>query len=170
MNESIGAKLQQARELRRLSLQEVSETTKIRSHYLQALENNDISAMPSAAQARGFLRIYVEFLGLDLAELIPAEGQTDSTTTRTESIDSARIVKEETTPKSGSAPGPSLISALRSRLSKRTRQSAVETAAATTGSAAPTTARTAAAEMPDAEPGKPAVGDDIGTGKKKAGN
>src|SRR5512143_2422172 len=71
MTDSIGARLRQARELRNLTLQQGSETTKVRSHYLQALENDDHSAIPSAAQARGFLRIYAEFLGLDLAEMIP---------------------------------------------------------------------------------------------------
>jgi len=72
MNESIGAKLKQARELRRLTLQQVSETTKVRPHYLQALENDDLSAIASVAQARGFLRIYAEFLGLTPADLVPA--------------------------------------------------------------------------------------------------
>ncbi len=71
MTDSIGARLRQARELRRLSLQQASETTKVRPYYLQALENDDYSAIPSAAQARGFLRIYAEFLELDPADLIP---------------------------------------------------------------------------------------------------
>jgi cytoskeletal protein RodZ len=70
MDESIGARLKQARELRRLTLQQVSETTKVRPHYLQALENDDLSAISSAAQARGFLRIYADFLGLDLTDLM----------------------------------------------------------------------------------------------------
>lgn len=71
MSETVGAALQAAREQRRLTLAEVSESTKVRVHYLQALENDDISAMPSAAQARGFLRLYVDFLGLDLESLLP---------------------------------------------------------------------------------------------------
>ena len=77
MNESIGAKLKQARELRRLTLQQVSETTKVRPHYLQALENDDLSAISSVAQARGFLRIYAEFLGLTPADLVPAVSSTN---------------------------------------------------------------------------------------------
>ncbi len=71
MNDSIGAKLREAREKRQLTLQQASDTTKVRIHYLQALENDDVSAMPSAAQARGFLRIYAEFLGLEVADLVP---------------------------------------------------------------------------------------------------
>ncbi len=72
MSDSIGARLRQARELRHLTLPQVSETTKLRTHYLQALENDDYSAIPSAAQARGFLRLYAEFLELDVAELLPS--------------------------------------------------------------------------------------------------
>ena len=71
MTESIGAKLKQAREQRRLTLGQISETTKIRQRYLEALENDDLSAIPSAAQARGFLHIYADSLGLNLADLIP---------------------------------------------------------------------------------------------------
>jgi cytoskeleton protein RodZ len=72
MTDSVGARLRQARELRRLTLEQASETTKVRLHYLQALENDDYSAIPSAAQARGFLRLYAELLGLDVSELTPA--------------------------------------------------------------------------------------------------
>jgi transcriptional regulator with XRE-family HTH domain len=71
MNESIGATLRAAREKRQLTLAQVSEITRVRTHYLQALENDDMSAMPSVAQARGFLRIYAQYLGLDLQLLIP---------------------------------------------------------------------------------------------------
>ncbi len=72
MSDTIGARLRQARELRKLTLQQVSETTKVRTHYLHALESDDYSAIPSAAQARGFLRIYSEFLRLDLSGLMAA--------------------------------------------------------------------------------------------------
>ncbi len=78
MNESIGAKLRQAREQRGLTLQQVSETTKVRAHYLQALENDDVSAIPSAAQARGFMRIYADFLSLNLADLVPVAGSANA--------------------------------------------------------------------------------------------
>ena len=71
MSESIGAKLRQTREQRHLTLQQVSETTKIRKHYLEALENDDLSAIPSTAQARGFLRLYADSLGLDMNALVP---------------------------------------------------------------------------------------------------
>lgn len=71
MSQTVGAALRAARDQRRITLAQVSESTRVRIHYLQALENDDISAMPSTAQARGFLRLYADFLGLDIASLIP---------------------------------------------------------------------------------------------------
>lgn len=72
MTATIGARLKLAREKRRLTVAEASEATKIRIHYVQALENDDLSNMPSAAQARGFLRLYAEFLGIGPDELMPS--------------------------------------------------------------------------------------------------
>src|SRR5512143_3304036 len=109
MTDSVGARLRQARELRRLSLQEVSEATKVRTHYLQALETDDHSAIPSAAQARGFLRIYAEFLELDLGELLAALPREAAPAGPPASIEEAAPV---------AAPG--LWASLRQRLSRRT--------------------------------------------------
>ncbi len=68
--QTIGQKLKQAREAKRLSLEKVFEATRIRVPYLQALEADDLSAMPSPAQARGYLRNYAEFLGLNFDQLL----------------------------------------------------------------------------------------------------
>jgi len=70
MFESIGQRLKKEREARYLTLQKVSEITRIRIVFLQALESNDYSVMPSAAQGRGFLRNYAEFLELNVDEMI----------------------------------------------------------------------------------------------------
>jgi cytoskeletal protein RodZ len=67
MTLSTGQQLRQAREARKLSLEQVATYTRIRLHYLAALEADDISAFPSAVQARGFLRTYAGYLGLDTA-------------------------------------------------------------------------------------------------------
>ena len=69
MPDSIGNKLKAARESRRLTLDQAADATRIRVIYLQGLEHDDYSVMLSAAQGRGFLRIYTDFLGLDLDEL-----------------------------------------------------------------------------------------------------
>jgi len=71
MSETIGQKLRSSREGKRLSIEQVADATRIRSHYLEALERDDLSAIPSTAQARGFLRIYADFIGLDADQLAP---------------------------------------------------------------------------------------------------
>jgi cytoskeleton protein RodZ len=70
MTTTIGQRLKAAREENRLTLEKVFESTRIRVQYLQALEEDDLSAMPSPVQARGYLRNYAEFLGLDVARLL----------------------------------------------------------------------------------------------------
>jgi len=70
MTQTIGQKLKQAREAQDFTLENASEATRIRTLYLQALEADDLSAMPSPVQARGFLRNYAEYLGLDLDRLL----------------------------------------------------------------------------------------------------
>lgn len=63
---SIGEQLKQAREARKLTIKQAVQATRIRSYYLEALESDDLSALPSPAQAQGFLRLYAEYLGLDI--------------------------------------------------------------------------------------------------------
>ena len=67
---SIGQQLKQARESRSLSMKQVVQATRIRAYYLEAMEADDFSTLPSAAQARGFLRSYADFLGLNADDLI----------------------------------------------------------------------------------------------------
>jgi len=70
MTQTIGQKFKQAREAQRLTLEKASEATRIRAPYLQALEMDDLSVMPAPVQARGFMRNYAEYLGLDLDQLL----------------------------------------------------------------------------------------------------
>ncbi|HEY3311113.1 MAG TPA: RodZ domain-containing protein [Anaerolineales bacterium] len=67
---TIGEQLKQAREARKLAIRHVMQAIHVRTHYLQAMENDDFSSLPSPAQARGFLRMYAEYLGLNANELI----------------------------------------------------------------------------------------------------
>jgi len=67
---TIGEQLKQAREARKLTIKQAVLATRVRAHYLQAMESDDFAAMPSGAQARGFLRLYAEYLGLEADELI----------------------------------------------------------------------------------------------------
>ena len=70
MFESIGQRLKKEREARFQTLEKASEATRIRINFLKALEADDYSVMPSAAQGRGFLRNYAEYLELDIDEMI----------------------------------------------------------------------------------------------------
>ena len=70
MTQTIGQKLKQTREAKRLTLEQVFEAIRIRIPYLQALESDDLSAMPSPVQARGYMRNYAEYLGLNFEQLL----------------------------------------------------------------------------------------------------
>lgn len=61
----IGQALQEARERLGLTLEEAERATRIRIHHLRALEAGDFEALSSPVQARGFLKNYADFLGLD---------------------------------------------------------------------------------------------------------
>ncbi|OGO36638.1 MAG: hypothetical protein A2W35_16640 [Chloroflexi bacterium RBG_16_57_11] len=65
MTTTVGQELQQAREERSLSIDQAAAATRIRPHYIRALESGDFDALPSVAQARGFLRAYASYLGVD---------------------------------------------------------------------------------------------------------
>jgi len=64
MTEPVGQQFRQAREARALTLEQVAKATHLRVHYLRALEIDDYASIPSAPQARGFVRIYAGYLGL----------------------------------------------------------------------------------------------------------
>jgi|SRR5215203_912777 len=61
----IGRYLEQTRKERGLSLEEVEQATKIRKRYLTGLEREDYTILPDAVYARGFLKTYANYLGLD---------------------------------------------------------------------------------------------------------
>jgi cytoskeletal protein RodZ len=62
---ALGEEFRAAREARGLSLSDVAEQIHIRSVYLQAIENEDWSAIGAPVYIRGFIRTYARFLGLD---------------------------------------------------------------------------------------------------------
>ena len=61
----IGASLREARTRRGLSLDDVAAGLRIRERYVTALEEERWELLPGEAYAKGFLRMYAEFLGLD---------------------------------------------------------------------------------------------------------
>jgi cytoskeleton protein RodZ len=71
---SFGESLRREREMRSVSLEEISATTKINLRFLHALEAEDFAKLPSGFFTRSFLRAYADYLGLD-TETILAEYQ-----------------------------------------------------------------------------------------------
>ncbi|WP_027355414.1 helix-turn-helix domain-containing protein [Desulfofundulus thermocisternus] len=76
----LGKILQEARQARGLSLEQVEKETKIRRRYLEALEKEAFDLLPGRVYVRGFLRTYARYLGLDaealvarLEEMLPEE-------------------------------------------------------------------------------------------------
>lgn len=67
MSESVGKRLAQARLQRGLSLDEVAHATKLRPEKILALENDDLTSFPSNAYAKGHLKNYARYLGVDVS-------------------------------------------------------------------------------------------------------
>jgi len=66
---AVGEKLREARETRGVDLFRVERDTKIRVKYLGALEDGEFADLPGDVYARGFLRNYASYLGLDPDEI-----------------------------------------------------------------------------------------------------
>jgi len=66
----LGNRLRAAREAKNLDYRDLTETTRLRPRFLEALERGDWEALPSPALARGFVGTYARALGLDAAGLI----------------------------------------------------------------------------------------------------
>jgi len=61
----IGEVLKRTRTRHKIDIRTVEQQTKIRIKYLRALENEEWDVLPGPAYAKGFLRTYAQFLGLD---------------------------------------------------------------------------------------------------------
>lgn len=62
---TLGEKLRNLRNEKRISLNEVSRSTRIQIKYLEYLEDGDYEKLPEDVYIKGFLRSYAEFLGVD---------------------------------------------------------------------------------------------------------
>ncbi|MQY52844.1 MAG: DUF4115 domain-containing protein [Firmicutes bacterium] len=70
MAENIGKRLQEARRRKEISLQQVSEETKISKEYLKALEKEEYGLFPAKVYVVSFIRSYARYLGLDAEALV----------------------------------------------------------------------------------------------------
>jgi cytoskeleton protein RodZ len=65
-----GERLRREREMRGVSLDEISESTKIGTRWLKAIEDNEFQKLPGGIFNKGFVRAYSKFLGLDEDEIL----------------------------------------------------------------------------------------------------
>jgi cytoskeleton protein RodZ len=65
-----GDKFRKAREKKELSLDDVSNVTKISTRMLQAIEEENFEQLPGGVFNRGFIRAYAKHLGLDSEEAV----------------------------------------------------------------------------------------------------
>lgn len=85
MSQTLGEKLRKAREERGMTISQVSEQTRISSHYLECIERDDYGPLPGGIFNRGFVKTYAKFVGLseeealaDYSRLQSAETETDT--------------------------------------------------------------------------------------------
>jgi len=97
----LGRQLRAERERRGAVLEQVSEATKIRKTYLEALEAHDWKALPADVFTRGYVRTYAQYLGLDQEHLLKVyarerriAGIGDPSTSERAQDDAARAVLE----------------------------------------------------------------------------
>src|SRR6516225_4740636 len=65
-----GERLKRERELREVSLDELSKATRISNRFLQALENEDWEKLPGGVFGHGFVRTIARYLGLNEEALL----------------------------------------------------------------------------------------------------
>lgn len=68
--ESIGSQLRNAREARGLTISQAASATRIKYQHIEAIERDEFSTFAAAAYARGFIKIYAEYVGLEPAPLL----------------------------------------------------------------------------------------------------
>lgn len=67
---TVGEMLKESRLSKGFSLAYIEQATKIRLKFLEAIENDDYSSLPSPAYAKGFVKNYSEFLNLNSQKIL----------------------------------------------------------------------------------------------------
>jgi cytoskeletal protein RodZ len=69
---SVAQQLQEAREARHLSIQQVADITKVRADHIRALEQGNFDVFSAPVYIRGFVRSYSTLLKLDVPNVMSA--------------------------------------------------------------------------------------------------
>src|SRR5580658_5848487 len=67
---AFGENLRREREMRGVSLEEISSATKISLRFLEAVEREDFAKLPGGIFSRSFIRSYARYLGLDVVRVV----------------------------------------------------------------------------------------------------
>src|SRR3972149_1353639 len=67
---ALGTPLPRARRARGITIEDAERDTHVSRRYLQALETEEFAIFPAPVYARGFLRTYSRYLGLNPEELV----------------------------------------------------------------------------------------------------
>lgn len=92
---TVGMILRETREGKKLTLSDVEKGTRIRSKFLDAIEHDDYTKIPSSAYAKGFVKNYSEFLGLDSKTLLAFFRRQTEDVTRTSLLPKRTIEDRE---------------------------------------------------------------------------
>lgn len=74
--ESIGQTLHDARVEKGATLSQAAAATRIKVQHIESMEQDDFSRIAADTYARGFIKIYAEYLGLDVEPLLRLYQQT----------------------------------------------------------------------------------------------
>ncbi|PSL51253.1 cytoskeletal protein RodZ [Salsuginibacillus halophilus] len=99
----LGTFLKQHRENKQMTLEQLQERTKIQKRYLEAIEQDDYSALPGTFYARAFVKSYSEAVGLNPDdvfeqfghELPQPKSQADQIPSRSERIKKSEVQRKK---------------------------------------------------------------------------
>ncbi len=95
---SFGEKLKLEREKRKITLEQISSSTKIGTRMLQALEEDKFNQLPGGIFNKGFVRAYSRVVGLDedqtVAEYMQASGDAPSMSTEIAALEDDERARE----------------------------------------------------------------------------
>src|SRR5271155_1367651 len=93
---TFGDRLQREREMRSITLQEISGSTKISTRMLKALEEEDFAKLPGGIFNKGFVRAYCRYLGIDeeqaIADYLAALAENDKTDIEKKTTESGKFI------------------------------------------------------------------------------
>lgn len=102
---TFGEELRREREIRGISLKEISDATKISKRFLEAIERNEHRTLPAPVFTRGFVREYARYLGLNTEDIVNRYNYAAAGDDRIEkSAHLERLAQREAPPKKGIPP------------------------------------------------------------------